>query len=409
MNLFLAGSPVEIISALACIEELKPNNPVLFLDRNISPNRAAIEFLTAAASTRFPDLKVKSFTLDRKRCDWADGSHWTPWRRWVWIQRMRMMVDEAVLEAFGIPLDSLEQRVERIYLTCLHEYVRIMVEACSECPRVLFPHGFDHPRSQQIEQHPFLYQKRGLATAVSSIPRMRSITGYGEMVVTILNRILGRKATCVPYEGTDEVYTFRTAKPEISATLTHLSQLKPIFNWLSGISPWKEALDKARQTIPPGSVVLLLSEYNRERIWDENHHWGEAHLKLASSTLSHVDSQSLVIKAHPRSDGNAALKLYTFLEGQLPGVEIHLLPTELSTLPIEAISMGLDYKAACSLGSCSLPSDIGIDVAHYTSPRIAKFFDEGWIGVPFWAKYAEITRMLLAEGICQDVESSQLP
>jgi hypothetical protein len=81
----------------------------------------------------------------------------------------------------------------------------------------------------------------------------------------------------------------------------------------------------------------------------------------------------------------------------------------LSALPIEALALDLEIAAACSLGSCSLPGDIGIDVPHLTSPSIAATFDSGWVGEPFWAKYAKVTQMLIAEGICQDLDEPISP
>jgi hypothetical protein len=191
----------------------------------------------------------------------------------------------------------------------------------------------------------------------------------------------------------------------VATRLRKLDNLIETFAWLTSVPPWVGPLERARQTIPPHAVVLLISEYNRNPIWEENLRWLEAHLELARRTLQRTGSECLVIKGHPRSDGTASVYLQEACRQAMPSVAVHGVSHDLLPLPIEALALGLRFAAACSLGSCSLPGDIGIDVPHYTSPSMGELFDQGWRGTPFWAKYAQVTRMLIAEGICQDVDS----
>jgi hypothetical protein len=269
----------------------------------------------------------------------------------------------------------------------------------------LYPHGFECPRFQQIRDKPFLFQPRGPLTALRSLHHTKPTTGMGEVLISSLHRLCGKRATCVPFDGSDKVYTFRQSPVNIKTELVRLHELKDTFEWLTTASPWQEELEKSRQIISADSVVLLLSEYQRNPIWMENRNWAEAHLSIARATLKRVGSSSLVIKAHPRSDGTAAAYLHDLARETLPQVTCDLLPSSLSLLPIEALALAFEFSAACSLGSCSLPGDIGINVPHYTSSRISAFFDEGWNGVPFWAKYGQITQMLVSEGISQDIDN----
>lgn len=406
INLFLAGSPVEIVSGLACIAEVQPANPVFFIERNISESRTAVDLLMAGAASRFPEVSFRLFTLDRAGLaldstgNLGFGSHHRS------IKDLKARIDSSVQDAFGMPVDKLGGKVECVHFTVLHDYVRILLEACRQCPRAFYPHGFDHPRKQQIRELPFLFQPRGFLTALRSLPYMKNTTGIGEPLISTLYRLCGGRATCVPYDGTDKVYTFRQSSFDITTQLVRLEKLKETFQWLTTIPPWRNELDKIRQIISPQSVILLLSEYGRNPIWQANRHWADALLSIARAALLKTGASSLVIKAHPRSDGTAAACLHEFFIRVLPDTSCHLLPDALSVLPIEALALGLRFSAACSLGSCSLPGDIGIDVPHYTSPRIGEFFDQGWNGVPFWVKFAEAARMLIDENICLDLDST---
>jgi hypothetical protein len=405
INLFLAGSPVEVVSGLACIAELQPENPVFFIERNISLNRHAIDILVKAAASRFPQVSFEFFTLERAGLGLQTNGTWTRQSRLLWVRQIKASIDQATRKSFGMSLSQFGEHVEMVHFTALSDYVRILLEACAACPRALYPHGFDNPRLQQIQDTPFLYQPRGVLTALGSLRKMKATAGLGEILVSTLSRLFGRSATCVPYVGTDFVYTFRSSTPQIPNQLVRLTQLRSTFEWLTEITPWKEGLEQAKQVISSNSVVLLISEYSRNPIWEENRHWANAHLLIARATLERTRSKSLVLKAHPRSDGSAASRLAQILREELPDVQIHLLPSDLSMLPIEALALSLEFSAACSIGSCSLPSDIGIDVPHYASPEAGKLFDEGWVGSPFWAKYHDVTKMLISEGVCLDVDS----
>ena len=111
----------------------------------------------------------------------------------------------------------------------------------------------------------------------------------------------------------------------------------------------------------------------------------------------------VVIKAHVRSDGSAAEWLAGRLSREIPGLKVALLPGSLHQLPVEALASAASFSCACSLGSCSLPDDIGIKVPHYVSPAAAEEFDRAWVQ-PFWANYEGISLRLVEEGICRNVD-----
>ncbi len=397
---------MDIVAGLACISEVQPLSPVFFIERNSSLNWLTLDQLLDAAKCSFPGIAFHTFALDQDGLRRSGSSKNLGFRnRIYWIRELRARVAVAVQETFGLPLEELNKKVDTIYFSNTNDYTRVLLEACRECPRALYPHGFDHPRQQQIQETPFLFQPRGLLTAVRSLQYMKAASGIGEPIISSIYRLGRRKATCFPYDGTDKVYTFRESTLEISTELVRLNSLKKTFQWLTSISPWREELEKARCKISQQSVILLLSEYSRNPIWENNRNWAEAHLAIARATLSTTGTTSLVIKSHPRSDGTAAAYLHYLAMHALPQVTCHLLPDSLSILPIEALALALEFSAACSLGSCSLPGDIGIDIPHYTSSRISTFFDEGWNGIPFWAKFGQIAQMLVSEGISRDIDT----
>lgn len=397
INLFLAGSPMEIISGLACIAETKPNNPVFLIERSINANSTGINMLLEMSAKRHPDVAFHFFTIARQKGSRGSGLATLLRRRIRWIKNLRSQINKAVQDTLNMTLDRLGDEVACIHFTYLSDYGRVLLGACWQCPRALYPHGFEHPRKHQIRDEPHLYMPRGILTAIRSLPHVK---GRGELLVSILYRLCCKRLTCLPYDGTDVVYTFRQSPLNIKTKLIHLHELKTTFQWLTSSPPWKDELAKACRHIAAESVVILLSEYQRNPIWEENRNWAEAHLNLARATLRQVGSTSLVIKAHPRSDGEAAAHLHQMATQAMPDVTCHLLDDMLYLLPIEALAMGLEISAACSLGSCSLPSDIGINVPHYTSSTIARHFDKGWVGEKFWLSYENTTKVLEAEGIC---------
>lgn len=396
---------MDIISGLACISELRPANPVILIDYSAIKYQPVVEQIITAAAGRCPEVSFRTFGVDsdKESIDFSGKGRFV--HRYDWIKKLKSKADASVQAAFGTPLAKLHENVECIYFTVPTALNRVLLEACRKCPRVLYPHGFDCPRTQEIQDEPCYFQPRGWLTALRSLRCMHNYVGKGEILISAVVRICGGHVTCAPYEGSDSVYTFRQSPLEIATPLVRLTKLKETFQWLVSVSPWVEELDKARQDIRPRSVILLLSEYDRPAIWNANRHWTDVHHSIAKATLLKTGADSLVIKAHPRSDGSAAAYLFDFFVRTMPEVTIHMLPETLSVLPIEALALGLRFSAACSIGSCSLPGDIGIDVPHYISPRISEFFDKGWNGVPFWAKYGEGSRMLIAAGICRDVDS----
>jgi hypothetical protein len=406
IDLFLAGSPTELISGLACISQIRPARPVFLLERNSTACDSAFEQLIEAAKLRFQEAEFRSFRLDRKGLGQNRHGQWDALSRIRYTRQLRQRIDASIRQSFGVGLDQLHGQIHAVYFTYLGDYAKILLEALRKRPRFFYPHGFDHPRSEQIRDLPFLFQQRGLRTALRSLPHLKSIAGWGEIGLSAMMRAVGLSGTCLPYEGTDAVYSFRRLPLITETPLRRVGTLRETFEWLTGIRPWADALQEARSWLTDRPVMLLLSEYDRHPIWEENLHWEDAHLRLAQATLRHTGSSALVIKAHPRSDGLGAARLQDRIHREHPSINCRILPTSLSTLPVEALALALEFVAACSIGSCSLPSDIGIDVPHFTDVEISAYFDHGWHGTPFWASYADLSQMLVDEGICQPLPPS---
>jgi hypothetical protein len=201
------------------------------------------------------------------------------------------------------------------------------------------------------------------------------------------------------------VLTFRSGIDYVPNQTTQLTGLKDIFEWLLLLPPWVGILQHRRTENRGKSLLLLLGEYNRHPIWEKNSHFGLAHLLLLQKLVRVAELRRITIKAHVRSDGSAAEWLAGFLKTREPEWDVEILPHALSSLPVEALALTGEFIAAGSLGSCSLPPGLGFGMPHYTSVEASSSFDQGWLGEPFWVKYAEGTRMLIAEGICLDIEN----
>ena len=65
LTVFLAGSTVELISALACIAGLGVREAVVFVERNISFTTAAMDPLLAGARERFPRVRFIELAIER--------------------------------------------------------------------------------------------------------------------------------------------------------------------------------------------------------------------------------------------------------------------------------------------------------------------------------------------------------
>lgn len=403
----LAGSTVEVISALACVAGFGLDDAAVFVERNISFRTAALDPLLAAARKRFPSVQFVELEIQRPAPEYLPRKMgWNSFlTRWNLTRSLRGQLDAVCRAKFGLGLDAFCKQLETVYFTGLHDYVQVFLAACKRTPRVIYPHGFDQPSRLILKREKFLHHRRCLMNAVATVREQRNLYGTGAIVMGILGRILPRATTiCMPFTGVDRVATFRSGIDPVPNEVIKVDTLADTFQWLLKGSPWRELLRGREGRARAGSLLMLLSEYNTHPVWEKNRNYGSSHQHLLKAVLGLTGLKRLVIKAHVRSDGSAAKWLASYLSSNTSGCEIEILPLALSGLPVEALSLTGEFAAACSLGSCSLPPGLGFGMPHYVSPSAAAAFDEGWRDDPFWVKYVHVDRMLIEEGICIDVD-----
>jgi hypothetical protein len=403
---FLAGSTVELISALACLAGLGISDAIVFVERNISFGAAAMDPLLAAARSRFPTVRFIELEIKRPVPKKLGEREWNSFiNRWQEARSIRRQLDAACRAHFGMGLKSFGARLQDVYFTGLHDYVLVFLAASREKARVFYPHGFDHPRRQQVRDNGYVLCRRSLRTAFETLAQQRKEFGPGGLLLGILGRLLpGTSTVSLPFTGVDRVLTFRTDVDYVPNEVVKVQGLVDTFQWLLQLQPWGDLLRDREGRIRGGSLLLLLPEYNCHPIWEKNRSYGLAHLRLLQTMSQATGLKRFVIKAHVRSDGSAAEWLARFLKEQEKAWEIEILPAALHGLPVEALALTGEFAAACSLGSCSLPPGLGFGIPHYVSPAASALFDEGWQAERFWEKFADSARMLIEEGICRDID-----
>ncbi|HEX5398542.1 MAG TPA: hypothetical protein VFY06_05775 [Verrucomicrobiae bacterium] len=406
LTVFLAGSTVEVISALACISGLEIRNAVVFVERNISFGWEAMNRLLTAARDRFPAVRFIELEIQRPSSDEFAGRGWRSFvRRWHTTHSIRKQWDETCRAQCGMDLAAFGGRVREVYFTVLNDYVITFLAACPRAIRVFYPHGFDHPRRQQVKDWPYLIRPRSIGTALGTLSLQTRHFGPGGLVVGVIGALLpGITTVSLPFTGVNQVLTFCSGITYIPNEVVKIPGLADIFRWLLQLPAWAGLLRERRDQSKGESLLLLLGEYNTHPIWEKNRDYGSVHRQLLQKVSQLTGLKRIVIKAHVRSDGSAAEWLADYLKELEKGWNIEVLPLALSGLPVEALALTGEFGAACSLGSCSLPPALGFGMPHYVSPTVAAVFDKGWQGRSFWAKYEPGARMLIAEGICLDVD-----
>lgn len=396
-TVFLAGSTAEVISALACIRGLRIEEAAIFVERNISFGGGTMDPLLAAARRAFPEIAFIELRLNRPATSTGFGA------RLQRTQSLREQIDAACRLEFGGSLAQARALVREVYFTALHDYVQVFLAVCKKSKRILYPHGFDHPRLQQTRDTPYLLNQRGMRTVLPTLPAQWREFKPGGLAQGVFGRVARRAAVCLPFSGVDCVITFREGIDYVSNELVRVKTLEETFRWLLGEPPWVELLH-SRKAPPGGAMLLLLSEYNRHPIWEENRNYGPSHLHLVREVRRQTGATKVVIKAHVRSDGSAAQWMADYVRAN-EEVAAEVLPTALHGIPVEALALTGEFIAACSLGSCSLPPGLGFGMPHFVSSEASSLFDKGWV-TPFWAEYSEVVRVLVKEGICKEVERS---
>lgn len=406
-TVFLVGSTAELLSALACLTGLEISDAVVFVERNISFGTLAMDPLLAGARSRFPTVRFIELEIKRLVPKKPGKRDWNSFiERWQATRSIREQLDAACRTHFGMGLISFGAHVQEVYFTTLHDYVQVFLAACREAARILYPHGCISPLHHQASKDlTYLYRRRSMRTMFDTLALQRKHFGLGGLVLGTLGRLLpGATTVCLPFTGVDRVLIFRTGIDYVPNEVVKVPGLEETFQWMLQLQPWGDLLRERRITADGRSVLLLLSEYNWHPIWEKNRSYGLAHLRLLQTVTQATGLKRFVIKAHVRSDGSAAKWLASYLKEEEESWAIEILPSMLHGLPVEALALTGEFAVACSLGSYSLPPGLGFGIPHYVSPTASAVFDDGWQEHYGGPKYAKLTRLLIEEGICRDLD-----
>lgn len=308
--------------------------------------------------------------------------------------------------------------IDSIYFSCFsHTYERVCLGLFPKAQRVLFPHGLGSPSDNEIANAPWLFRPRSLANFLDSmimIGRSRrsaqdanSQIPKRELLSSFLRLPTALPRTCVPYSGTDQVLTYRSNSSVGGHTaIKHVSSLGDTLRQICRSDTFSADYKLWRDSFKQASIMLLLSEYERNPIFENNTAWLECYKQLVRRVCQKTGIRQFTIKAHPRSDRTAADFLAKAVRASMPEVEIEVLPARLSHLPVELFAFDASIIGACSMGSESLAPDIGLPhIPHYASSSLADLFDNGWVGPPFWLRFGPFLRAEIREGFYQDLDA----
>ena len=359
--------------------------------KNIIPNAVFVLFDSAATSTS---------TVAESSLGWLKDLH----------IRLHAALDESFLDCAPIVPNS-------IFFSCItHSYVRACLALFPRAKRVLFPHGLDCPRDSMIADTTWLYSRRSVSTWLSSLSTIatsrrssssdNSHISKCELYDSLMRTLAGHPLSCVPYSGTDRILTFRNSSlRNLSGIAERVSTLSYTLQCIADSNVYADELTAWITRTSGLSVMVLLLECERAPIFAENTAWLDCHCRLIEKAHIKCGHNHFTIKAHPRSDGSAAAVLAEAARKRFPHIRIEVLPPKLAPLPVELFAFKGSIVAACSLGSASLPEDIGLPATpHYTSPSLADIFDNSWVGSPFWLKFGLFLRTEIAANRFLDLD-----
>ena len=398
-TIYLAETTAQIIAVYACLVERGDEGAVIFVDRSHIHGDGGLDPLLDAGRSRFLQARIVEYSpaphssIPTKHC-----AILAFFCNWAATQKTKKAMIEALCSQLKLSESSIKSSVKAVNFTYTHYYVLCFLAIFPHSVFIVYPHGFSEPRAQGVAKWPYLYRRRSILTALCTLPSQLREFGIGTMLRGFLGCLVRHQSLLLPFPGVDEVITFRPVTDDIVGRLSsRITTLEETFRWLLGLSFWIEAVDEIQRK-STGSLIVLLPECNRHPIWERNVMFGPAHATLIKSLLHQFPGANVVLKQHVRSDGTAARWLRQYLAEELPSVEVSILSPSLSRIPIEAIALFGSYSAAGSIGSVSLPLDLGLGITHYFSKRAASLFDTGW-REPFWVNYENECGFLASDGI----------
>jgi len=375
MNLFLASSTVELVSACIARRHLGEAPAVLLF--NLAHNRETeaarsrvlefgdfwdrVVFLEPQEAPGMGDLRLNA--LHRLRRELRDSGRYVA----ALNRLLGQCLDGEALRQKG--------RGTKVFFNHFHHHVFYVLGLLPEAARVYYPHGLDQPRRSQLASSPFLFSPRGWSTLVTTW-RYQGTMRRSLYVVRLWLAAQRKARIPFPFDGVDQALVYSPARPEapferiapelVCATLKEIAGRQQIRAALAGAF---EGLRADR------TALLLLPELDTQHT---NTKYLEAMEALMDSILKRETVEAFVLKPHPRSSHAGYESFFMRLRARRPQSQIVAWPREAFGLTTELVAAALPLRCAGSIGSCALPPWASSGVPHYVSRKAAELFDRGW-------------------------------
>ena len=407
-----ASSPTEFWSALACLRGQKTRRPVFITDQQSVHSPSALADCEAVVKLLHPEALFVRLSHCQKPT--PDGRAPALWR----VEDYRLQLCQSLGIENTMRSSATTHAIKSVYFSCFsHTYERVCLGLFPNAQRVLFPHGLGSPGNYELADTPWLFRPRSWANFLISMVMIglarrsaQSVNSHipkRELLSSLLRLMTARPGTCVPYSGTDQVFTFRSKLPNgENPYIKHVPSLNDTLRKICRSDRFSAEYRHWREGFKEASMMVLISEYERTPIFRHNTAWSECYTQLVHRVHQKTGIRHFTIKAHPRSDRTAADFLAKAVRARMPEIGIEVLPAKLSYLPVELFAFDASILGACSMGSESLVPDIGLPhIPHYASPSLADLFDSGWVGSPFWLRFGPFLRAKIREGLYQDLDA----
>lgn len=375
MNLILASSPVELVSACVIMRHLKmPPASLLFnLGLNREPER--VRQLVNRLDGYWKKITFIEPAEIRSSRDLSFGAIHRLWLELKDSSRYTEVLRELLYQSIGEDAVKGRGRGIRVYLNHFHHHIFYILGLLPEAERVYYPHGLGQPRERQLTENAFLFSPRGVGTMIRTWPKQLNIR-RSLYLVRVWLWITGRSRLPFPFDGVDHALVFTCVRPLVSWEQIPEDLVRKTLREIAIHLDSEASLsDLFSNVVMEHTCIVLLPELDSQF---PNQNYLVAIEALMNSVESQGSIQNFVLKLHPRSSYAKYECLLKDLRKRLPGRQILAWPKAVMSLQTELVVATYPVRSVASIGSCALPPSASFGVPHYVSLRAAQLFDSGW-------------------------------
>ncbi len=404
LAIFCVASMGEVVSACACLPYSGANRNVMLVNLGYSGEMDKVQSAIASTTENFDWDRIEYMydeTIDRLNQGFLQRFILFLQQESARADRIQKMLERLVVwDGTRIPGKNIS-----LFFTVCHNYVLHLAGILHQARRVLFPHGLDQPRKQQILQYPFYYRKRGVVTLFSSLPKQWHGFIKKMWFVKLYLLMMKRRRFPFPFSGVDCVLKFNDIKVPVVSQLIPNDDLRAVLSKIAHSSHLHSLLGNAFKHLQAASTcVLLLSEYEEWKYWNHNKHKIDAWRHVITSIIARENISDFVVKPHPRANMENYRETLSELKKALPSHRFHEWPEELWSVLIEVVLARFPFRVTASIASCSCPPWAGpVGHRNYVSSKAGKLIDEGWV-YPFKISSEQGANILRQEGIAIDID-----